>query len=326
MGCWNATCMLTKLPILSGEPCFAVFMVPRDRNRQDTVDSTGMYRPITPLIRGNYDDYGGVEYIRNLDSVGRCLDGIEFRKSTSNGEIERIGTISGRLSNDNSEQDSIQETILNLMENASRCDLEALIHTDVGKLEWTPVYLAIMKAPFVEFMIQENINDITDGDIDNITFRLKTTGPLREALRRMEAKRGHGMDIEGPEIPEEDVVHMYALISAMNRMRIAFAPPCGSGGQDAMDDPWQREFHRKVWAAAEAMSLRYSEQALRPFYALASWDGRNLTTSTSMDTPVAETAISCEDPDDLCRDLFERAAGNLAIAVNAALKMDLDDD
>lgn len=51
MGCWNATCMLTKLPILSGEPCFAVFMVPRDRDHQDTVDSTGMYRPITPLDR-----------------------------------------------------------------------------------------------------------------------------------------------------------------------------------------------------------------------------------------------------------------------------------
>ena len=44
-------------------------MVPQDRDHQDTVDSTGMYRPITPLIRGNYDEYGGMEYIQNLDSV-----------------------------------------------------------------------------------------------------------------------------------------------------------------------------------------------------------------------------------------------------------------
>lgn len=326
MGCWNATCMLTKLPILSGEPCFAVFMVPRDRDHQDTVDSTGMYRPITPLIRGNYDEYGGMEYIQNLDSVQRCLDGVEFRKSTSGGEVEHIGTISEKLSNDHPMQDSVQEAILGLMENASRCDLEALIHTDAGKLGWTPVYLAIMKAPFVEFMIQANASDVTKGDVDDITFRLKTAGPLRDALRRVEAKHGHDMDVAGPEIPEEDVVRMYALIRAMNRMRIAFAPPCGSGGQDAMDDPWQREFHRKVWAAAEAMPLRYSEEALRPFYALASWDGRNLTTRTSMDTPVVETFMSCEDPDDLCRNLFERAARNLAIAVNAALEMDLDDD
>lgn len=59
MGCWNESCMVTGLPILSGDECAVVLLM------ESPFSNSGCYasNAYTPffLIQGRYDDYGGLE-------------------------------------------------------------------------------------------------------------------------------------------------------------------------------------------------------------------------------------------------------------------------
>ena len=69
MGCWNGTCMISNLPILSGDEIKLVFLhSPYGRikglnNLSGYVYSTDLLRPAYFPITGRYDDYGGIEDI-----------------------------------------------------------------------------------------------------------------------------------------------------------------------------------------------------------------------------------------------------------------------
>lgn len=75
MGCWNATCGVTQLPIVWEEPVRAFFVYVRgwedhdpDRRTQDfsgTVGSTQLAAPYPIPLKGVYDDYGRIEKIES---------------------------------------------------------------------------------------------------------------------------------------------------------------------------------------------------------------------------------------------------------------------
>lgn len=314
MGCWNATCMLTRLPILSGEPCLAVLMVPADPDYRNMTDPAGMYMPFTPLICGDYNDYGCLEYIRNLDEIKSCLEAVDFRIRRQGGEqetLKNIGNISDRLRDDREADLAISD----IMEHANRCELEAFVDYAGGRATWKPVYLALMKKPFAEMLIQNSMDHVAPEDMLSITFRLKTAGPLQAALRRLDPR--YGID-EGPALDKNAAIRMLAFFNGLITMRIAFAPQCGAGGQDAMDEPWQLDFYLKAWAASETMARRYSEDVQEPFYAMSSWDGYNLTMRPGTAEEPREQPVETSDtePDDIYQDLLEHAARNLTTAMD----------
>jgi hypothetical protein len=59
MGCWNGSCALTNLPIYSGNE---IVLIPLFG---DAVGHLGEYHPVGLPIIGEYDDYGGIENIKN---------------------------------------------------------------------------------------------------------------------------------------------------------------------------------------------------------------------------------------------------------------------
>jgi hypothetical protein len=59
MGCWNATCGLTSLPIISGEEVYVFPIV--ESYRADFCYSTALYNPVIIPFRAKYNDYGGGE-------------------------------------------------------------------------------------------------------------------------------------------------------------------------------------------------------------------------------------------------------------------------
>lgn len=67
MGCWNATCTLSNLPIHSGEKILAIPIAethyPHNGN-YPYPDS--IYSPIMPPLYGSYDGYGSIENCDNL--------------------------------------------------------------------------------------------------------------------------------------------------------------------------------------------------------------------------------------------------------------------
>lgn len=73
MGCWNETCFLTNLPILSGDKVIAL-TITRNTNlkttfRFDEYKSTGTYCALTLPFTGTYNGYGVIENIEN-DTAG----------------------------------------------------------------------------------------------------------------------------------------------------------------------------------------------------------------------------------------------------------------
>ena len=67
MGCWNDTCLITNLPIHSGDPVIA-FVISYDNYEEGLTKfsgscySTDIAFPITLPIKAEYNDYGSVGF------------------------------------------------------------------------------------------------------------------------------------------------------------------------------------------------------------------------------------------------------------------------
>ena len=59
MGCWNETCFVSHLPIVSGEDCYAVLMAENYYEVSRCYPSS-KYNPIA-LAKGQYNDYKNLE-------------------------------------------------------------------------------------------------------------------------------------------------------------------------------------------------------------------------------------------------------------------------
>ena len=63
MGCWNATCGLTQLPILHGEKVLLYILKPTDHREQGRCYPDELFKPYFLPIKGQYNDYGGIEKV-----------------------------------------------------------------------------------------------------------------------------------------------------------------------------------------------------------------------------------------------------------------------
>ena len=82
MGCWNATCFISNLPIRAGEPCVG-FLIAATGKIGIACYPDDRYRPITPPIEGVYDDYGGLELSSEKDTgvLYQALRGIDWLRN-----------------------------------------------------------------------------------------------------------------------------------------------------------------------------------------------------------------------------------------------------
>lgn len=92
MGCWNGTCGLTRLPILEGDR--TVLVVLRQRARDLTgggiVYQNDVFEPITPPIKGVYNDYGNIEYIEPNPITEKYLKSIVKKLGDENCKKDKI--------------------------------------------------------------------------------------------------------------------------------------------------------------------------------------------------------------------------------------------
>lgn len=68
MGCWNATCCLSNLPISYGQEVYVWLIAPTGVDfsvgMAGNCHTNDMYYPISYAVEGKYNDYGGVEDIK----------------------------------------------------------------------------------------------------------------------------------------------------------------------------------------------------------------------------------------------------------------------
>lgn len=92
MGCWNQTCMLSRLPIRAGDDVVC-YVLAQNHNREKmgggSVYSTDLWSPVMVPIYGKYDDYGRVEdfekgrfdwYLLEWFNKGLSGGGVTFSK------------------------------------------------------------------------------------------------------------------------------------------------------------------------------------------------------------------------------------------------------
>lgn len=91
MGCWNATCYISKLPIWYDEPVVMILVRETYEAKQrspHTCYTTDKYVPFGYPVYGKYDDYGGVDDIDNEDEILEYLNTVTI--CDSNGEAVEI--------------------------------------------------------------------------------------------------------------------------------------------------------------------------------------------------------------------------------------------
>lgn len=77
MGCWNETCGVTQLPINYGDKVRLFVLVAETHWKENSGEnlgggvcySTDLWSPIGPPIKGEYDDYGGIENLEYDESA-----------------------------------------------------------------------------------------------------------------------------------------------------------------------------------------------------------------------------------------------------------------
>lgn len=74
MGCWNGTCGITGLPIWDCDPVVAVIIYAHTKKFDLTPSyPCEWYAPATPLLRGKYDDGGGVSLSKEQKELAQLF-------------------------------------------------------------------------------------------------------------------------------------------------------------------------------------------------------------------------------------------------------------
>ena len=257
MGCWNETCFLTGLPVFSGEPVRMLFIA---------MDADGGWLPATLPIKGEYDDYGGLMNEKWNRAAVEMLHGAAFRvvhgddKQPEPFDTSLLGTIDWG------------QALVELTNHAARDELEMLVPgRNPGTMEWRTATV-LMAHEWAWNHFTDSIKAVQDDLFTSVTFRLGTTGPLRQMLREMSAADA----IDAGSDEAKQVTDIAKVMRAMDDMRIGFHPTAGKGSQDEMSADWQLEFQKKRFVAAMSIPHRYAEQEPRDFTAAIAWErGRN---------------------------------------------------
>ena len=61
MGCWNATCAISNLPIFSGEEVYALLLCESPFEPNNFCYATALWQPVGFYFHGSYNDYGALE-------------------------------------------------------------------------------------------------------------------------------------------------------------------------------------------------------------------------------------------------------------------------
>jgi len=93
MGCWNGTCLLSNLPIRAGQRAVA-YVIQYNEYGNKTIANSGVCysheyaKPISLPIRGEYDDYGGIEGYNGL-AAELAASGLQVSVTQVVRELER---------------------------------------------------------------------------------------------------------------------------------------------------------------------------------------------------------------------------------------------
>lgn len=273
MGCWNESCALSHLPIMAGEEIYAFLLLECPFEKQYSY-STGTYSPIA-VVHGEYDDYGGIENIRDENILkpviqrflsesgfscqGNSIDVIDFPGMFSLEEsMEQSPWSRSQKFNSKTTRVFMKVSVLNDLIERFRAEY-ASQHNEIKHRVEEALDLffrsdlpAICPAP-------ENTEAYVDY-MRRFSNQEKARSLFREAVRMgTSATTGCRWDVYLKEMCKPDsreILSSYFLLmldscAVLNHLRMAWHMPSGSGSQNGIEplygkflDTCKKEFRR----------------------------------------------------------------------------------
>lgn len=257
MGCWNATCFISNLPIMAGEPCVG-FLITSTGNMGNTSYPDDRYRPITPPIEGIYDDYGGIELSPEQDTgeLYRALCGIDW------------------IWNKDLDHPIVTGSLTELV----RLALDEKLVVNIRPQRPSLIVPVLMKKYFCEYAMEAFKSDIVQRGHSLHQKYAKTNHRLCQAFIDLgseshEFKRLNQQAMEEREslydflsfnrLPHPIVIQlirsgidftgMAAVNKLLDTLRLQWIPPSGAGSQRELDTKFQLGFYQKMYDLAQEM-------------------------------------------------------------------------
>ena len=229
MGRWNETCMLSRLPIRHGDPVVAVFIAPVEET-QDTVYTDDQYVPLSLPFRGEYDGCGVLEFMTYDGGSIRSLANSHFWVLNGANGVkhlwEPIDPYGPRW----------EERLYELMDHARQGSL--WIENKIRAGGFADVRLSFIRADLYDFLAECKTADVSRGH-------------MQDKAKRWPAARH--MPDENNDANWDKLLPLAAVSMAMDALRIAWQPTCGTGHQGSVAETWQEDFYRMLAERASAI-------------------------------------------------------------------------
>lgn len=242
MGCWNETCMASRLPIYHGDPIVFVPIAQRVP-RMDACFPDGAFVPVTAPIPGEYDDYGGIESVPDGTFGAKILRRCRF--FASDGDAAAPLDLAGTR----------DETAVRNLVDAIRSRHVYLEHVDpVHGRRPMPVHVAFIHKRFVDLAMEETKHHYVPDDVaSDVSFRYRQVGALADYLGNAACPKDGRPGRCDPAV--RDLARLQAYLGMV---RVAWAPSTGTGSQ-AGTDGTVLGFHRAVLEMAEEQARAWDE-------------------------------------------------------------------
>ena len=303
MGCWNATCFLTRLPILYHEPVKLVLVARREPDRQNTVHADGVYAPVALPLDGLYDDYGGIEDVTAPESAFQSWAALDLYRF-EDGHPVAIGprpACPGQLI----------QALPEIIRMANSDKLYCKDRNGGRPAAYLSVCAQLCKIKYWDKLTGIYSDKIQEEYLRSVTFRLTLLGPLRQAARALDEIIGQYAANTLPyRLDLAAAAELAAVAAGMDDIRASYAPASGSGSQDCLDQPWQRDWYRSMWLDAETMSQRFREDPPGPIHITLDYDsGRELRLRADQTGEQTVLFTAGLDPDQLYYKLLDDMTG-----------------
>ena len=229
MGTWNETCMLSHLPILEGEAVGGVLLIQKKDSKRTSYPDE-IWKPISPVIKGEYDGYGRVAGLRDWSNLETCY---------------RILGKMGRLSffAEGYEIPAELLSLKTLIEYAEANRLSVRYQTAIGE-DRRRVTLALIRSDILQYVYA----------VKSICFQ-KYVGLCDQGLPIEEPGTGRPVHNILKWLHENKVcvADIKALDEFMLWMRMQWGPTSGAGSQLEVKEEWQSKYYHLVAEKAYEM-------------------------------------------------------------------------
>lgn len=282
--------MASRLPILYAEDACLVLLAMRDKFISGCWPD-GAFVPITPLFRGEYDDYGGLSDPQTPDPAWKLLDACDFRVETDGG----LGPFEPRSPDD-------RESKLNELVALGRRGELYLVDDGTAKKPKTLQVVPVMVRGEIADMALAAVKDGREWDdvAEDVTLRTRLVGPIRNALRNAASCMG----LREPDTAPLPVLkELFRFQKWMDLVRVSWSPTTGSGSQEDVNDE-SMSFHLAVKSIANRLSVRLDE-----YGDTASPRASGSTATALLMDSALQLARTVQDPTQDLTDLVEERAG-----------------